>query len=968
MKTRKTKTYMILLFFIISLCVIQTTTAITVDNTITITVDNENYTFPTTGITFDQISFNETDSWISFNNTDFNITSTNPVNITISYLNNNIDTLDCGQLLVEFSANTSDGMVYFNLSGFKSLTPYEINRDGIAYQRVWSDANGFINFSNNIWSEHDFSILQACNDTGYEYGNWSFSEHVNSTGALEEEWIESNNTIWYTNDSSSWWAGNYTYAFNATDSSFDVTILNNSGMNRTQVFGWCKLNFTVADNVYPMIIFNYANNNSFDAVMFRNDYVYVAHWNGTNLIDIESGLTWEEIDLMHTWENQESQEWEEPAYLTIDGCYYKLLYNTYTGDLRFKYWNTQFMNEPAGWALEYQHDNISTNDSRCLGLGVWNPDEQEGTAHFDLYNSWQLNYTLNESDYCEINDHNRSRPHMDFPILDMADLTEAMWDFFEDAFDGNLTVDSTRDFMKDNITNPMNMESRMFNYSELDTGEQNDTIYYYSCIMDNYTSYNEEALFDEFLYLQVQHCSEDAIDENEFAHLLVGIDVDNDRQPDDNDRVYWSWTDDTYVVTEHAYNANGTPVADVYASSIWSSARDGVQNLHRYNSHLNYNILIPLGDLVKADGEPLNNSDVFGLSILTTDGDTINSETPVVWQNWNETTGLTFFDEDVIWGQAEEYFFNKTYTTDKAILDRWGEGEIGSGGSMSGELSYNLNITQVWNDTVVLAGENWCLVNQTVNVTNDGAGDLTNVIVNMSKWNCSCSDLNMTLVSTDLDMSNFTWYNDSCYLHINDTSLTLGPAESWTFYINWNITNCSGITSATDSSSISANATEHASFVDGNTVNFFWNMNYVVNINYAYAQIQKNIDMNGIIITAATILIIITMLMFVFQLKNGEFNPTLTTIMVASVIGVIILFPILNIGTFMNDTLTGSMDNTETFTGLVDGTAQTFNLNLIPKTIIRVTVNNGISSSTASPSEYRINAADNVVVDGSAFI
>jgi len=284
--------------------------------------------------------------------------------------------------------------------------------------------------------------------------------------------------------------------------------------------------------------------------------------------------------------------------------------------------------------------------------------------------------------------------------------------------------------------------------------------------------------------------------------------------------------------------------------------------------------LIPLGDLVKKNGEPLNNSDIFGLSILTTDGDTINSETPVIWQNWNETSGLTFFDEDVIWGQAEEYFFNKTYTTDKTILDRWGEGEIGSGGSMSGELSYAMTVNVSWNDTIALSGEDYCVVNQTIWVNNTGSGALTDIWLNQTWWNCSCSDLNMTLVDTNLSMSNITWYNDSCYWYLHNESLTLDIGETWTFWMTINITACPGTVSATETITTIGNASELTSDVTSDdSISFQWGYRPIIMVTYGNADLagvfEDNLSTIAFIAILALVLVATAIIFFVKKIGGG---------------------------------------------------------------------------------------------------
>jgi len=138
---------------------------VTYDNTVIHNVGNENYTFTAGGMTFSQVMLNESGSWIKFNNTDFNITSSNPINITLSYLNDNFATATSGDTVLSFSANTTAGTVWFNLTGFKASTTYTLYRDSVAITTYNSNSEGNLSFSNAVWSSHDFDI-KAGDQTG----------------------------------------------------------------------------------------------------------------------------------------------------------------------------------------------------------------------------------------------------------------------------------------------------------------------------------------------------------------------------------------------------------------------------------------------------------------------------------------------------------------------------------------------------------------------------------------------------------------------------------------------------------------------------------------------------------------------------------------------------------------------------------------------------------------------------------
>ena len=68
------------------------------------TVGNEDYSVNQT-MNFSQIIINAT--WIKFNDTDFNITSPNAINITLVYIHSNALIANDGDKVLEFYANTT---------------------------------------------------------------------------------------------------------------------------------------------------------------------------------------------------------------------------------------------------------------------------------------------------------------------------------------------------------------------------------------------------------------------------------------------------------------------------------------------------------------------------------------------------------------------------------------------------------------------------------------------------------------------------------------------------------------------------------------------------------------------------------------------------------------------------------------------------------------------------------------------
>ena len=677
------------------------------------------------------------------------------------------------------------------------------------------------------WTDNfDIAEDHSTVSTGYTYGNWSFSEHINSTGSLEEAWTESNNTQWTTTDHSSWWAGNYTLEVNTTDVNNTFAVLNTSGMNRSQVFGWVHTNDTEVDLIYPYVIFAYNTSKDFDCVMWSSNEAWLFHWNGTNMSDIPTGDT--VVDPSEDGTDLSNQWVQEGSYINDEvGNYYKVLYNELNGSVKFKWWGTNFMAEPVGWDIEYTHINITETLNLSHGIGIWNPNQRNTTVQYDLIDIWQLNYTVNHSASITLNGTNHPRPHMEFPSFNLSNFT-SFAEYINYTYTGNFTaVDAIRDIMKNNITNLMSMESRMWEPLTLESDDQNDTVYYYSCLYDNFINFTEVVtgesapawMYDEYLHLHVQVCPDGDFDDTGsgdfYDDLIIAIDVDNDGSWDSNDRLFWMGADGLRM------QLNGdTWVMDMdYNASVWLSNTIAVGNLHRYESFMNYGFDLPLSTLVKNDTEPLNVSDVFGLNIMTFDD---GAETVCVWQNWNETTGEPIYPEltDV---STATYFLNYTeseedyFPINSTTISHWGEGVILGAFNASGETVSRLTVQKVSNVSTITEGSTYALINYTIWINNTGATNLTNVVVNDTKFNCTCHDFNETVFTTNVSWDSVTNY--SCYREFNTSYIEVG--ESWQFWYAVNISNCSGTTYGTLQNNVSVNATQlDTAVTDSNSVSW----------------------------------------------------------------------------------------------------------------------------------------------------
>ena len=129
--------------------------AVVINPDVQFVIGNETYTVYQT---MDFSSITIASSYIIFNSTGFYITSGNAITITLVYLNGDIEGAGDDETIVEFYATTGSDSVDFDISGFVIGELYEINRSGnpIAYQVA--DNEGYISFSNNVWSTQLFTI------------------------------------------------------------------------------------------------------------------------------------------------------------------------------------------------------------------------------------------------------------------------------------------------------------------------------------------------------------------------------------------------------------------------------------------------------------------------------------------------------------------------------------------------------------------------------------------------------------------------------------------------------------------------------------------------------------------------------------------------------------------------------------------------------------------------------------------
>jgi len=689
---------------------------------------------------------------------------------------------------------------------------------------------------------------------------WNVSEHFRD-GTADEYWNVSHNkssvlqgTPWTVNDSK-WNLNDYPgYDFGyslmwnnssgrAGDEPFHWAIVNYSNMNRSQSLVFAQTqNWSIdGGEIYYGYIFK-ANNSSANpgeaadnmtAVLYGPRKCYILQFdNSTGVIrDVESGaiittnestgltnyyndISW----MLNATERQKVSGWPDDN----DGCFgngtwIKTIFNSHCGYLQSKLWGNGtytrfgFLDEPSGWVVNETVANVSTNDSAMVGLCVWNPNGIQAVVQFDMFEMWRLNYTLNSSVDWSVAE--GGRPHMNFPIVNASSVNDSLVTLFWEAIGGNLTMDNITDFWI-SLTNNMSMESRPYYPNPNDAANptassdlQDDTIYYYTAIISNANAFFEywfdENPFignpDDILWIWVHDTPQVHEDIAGLNFLFISVDTDNDGE-------YNVW-DRAFLASDLVWGTWTGLVPDAAPEYFYNQTYEarGIQNLHRYNQHLYYNVMIPLSEFPhgsNTSGNYLGVNDTFGLNIVTSNE--MWDQRVAFWQNYNESNCSTHVNEAP--AIAKPFYMNSTFiqhglplTINSTNVERWGEGHIVYNSVEGLRGAFTVTVVKSANVSAISSGlttDTSHIVNYSINVSNTNTGTLTNVQINDTWFSCgSCSDFNMTWLNNTwnntntgitwrVNAANVSWNNASCYWLINIMNLDEDQYFNLTFQVD----------------------------------------------------------------------------------------------------------------------------------------------------------------------------------------
>jgi len=178
---------------------------------------------------FDEVRY--TDTYIIFNNTGFNLTSGNNININIRDIDDDMITADNDELLVSFSEFCVDSNT-FEISGFNPNTIYNVTEDGVWYDECIANASGVIDFSVKASPSRLYRIFKSGNNNHApvvhaEYPNDGATE-IPVTGSTvsvrcadDDDNLMRTDVWWYKNTTGDWYqvAGYDVYALDNTNNS-----------------------------------------------------------------------------------------------------------------------------------------------------------------------------------------------------------------------------------------------------------------------------------------------------------------------------------------------------------------------------------------------------------------------------------------------------------------------------------------------------------------------------------------------------------------------------------------------------------------------------------------------------------------------------------------------------------------------------------------------------------------------------
>ena len=106
------------------------------------------------------------DTYFLINDTGFNVTTTNPLSINIIHIDDDFSGASKNDVVLDFYATCTGGMVTFQISGMSPQCNYIVKRDGLVIAYPTASVNGVVTFNNDQWSTRHFVLHDDADGSG----------------------------------------------------------------------------------------------------------------------------------------------------------------------------------------------------------------------------------------------------------------------------------------------------------------------------------------------------------------------------------------------------------------------------------------------------------------------------------------------------------------------------------------------------------------------------------------------------------------------------------------------------------------------------------------------------------------------------------------------------------------------------------------------------------------------------------
>jgi len=478
--------------------------------------------------------------------------------------------------------------------------------------------------------------------------------------------------------------------------------------------------------------------------------------------------------------------------------------------------------------VEYVAEINTKANAECFGLVIWLPPDSVGAkyyADFDFIEMWKLNYSTDEqANATEVAQrpvfNDTGIPLMYFNAFNHTDWLDEITKYYincEDRYNNSeITLQQYADCVTcvyQNISKKVTMSVRGFDDPYKNCGisyemdNQNDSIYYHSILVTNIT--NES--YQNAMVIQIDVPTDGNYDCGDGVVMCVDVDNDQIWSPSDIAFVWWDWpglgTHYTIYVGNISWSSGISGSTDIAARFYadwsedaynWSAINYMMPTLHRYSGHRVYRATIPTWYFRHKNIEDfLQVNETFGLHVMTVDAgvDGVPPGVSVpVWENYNTSSDLPLVCKESngsdVWHtylnltsleEIEQFYFYQNWSTGLSVsqIELWGHGRFGNEEGQLNTSFWSINASKDANKTTIVNISQDVLVNYTIEICNNGVGNVHNVTFN------DTLPIGVEFVSSTIDEGNYSNPYDNVWLFNVTNQLNVSNCTNFTIQVNF---------------------------------------------------------------------------------------------------------------------------------------------------------------------------------------